>query len=407
MKYINFAAANAQYYATITFDDTNYGGMKCVSLDCINDITVNSQSQITQFPLVSGKISADHIIQQPRTVTMSGKFGRNASYSGTNTTIEETFKNIQRLFERIKNQGYLCTIQKVHRETTDFETFDELKNMVLTSITWTEQNNTMNFNFTFTEVLLVSVVTATYEDADKNAPAYGELQTANANQVWFTEERVNWLEGQANNVLKFWENAESEALADTPNLGILGTMIYSIATSIIGNNVEKKDEQAAKEIEQWASDPQKVSAMQAAVNKLYSSLNVYTISEDRDQIMYLDDLGIKFIIQKNKVSSGTCQVNVYDYNRNMLIGQTSNAYAANWNFKNSKPIADIGEYHIHWMLKDSELRFLDSDSESVTNQKKKERRNLTHYMIVVTKETPETFIAKANDLIAFALGYKE
>ena len=64
-------------------------------------------------------------------------------------------RRFEEVFERVQNDGHLCDIVKIQRGESGSYRFSKRENMVLTAITWTEGINTLGFNMTFTQALIV------------------------------------------------------------------------------------------------------------------------------------------------------------------------------------------------------------------------------------------------------------
>lgn len=166
--------------------------IKYLPLDYQSSKTVNANSQIASQPLMSGDVMADHMYRQPISVNVGGKFGvfgRNAlndSYSfigGANR-----LENIEKTFEFIKNNGILCTITTIETDIdkpdADNDTngvysnaksrFITRKNMALNSISWTEHENTLEFNLGFTEVISIDLIEYEVDAADAYLPNINE-----------------------------------------------------------------------------------------------------------------------------------------------------------------------------------------------------------------------------------------
>ena len=157
-----------------------------LELDTCTSKSVKTSSQIAQQPLQDGSMFSDHMYRQPATFDVSGSFSLNGrhQYEGFNSFSAENIlyipndkkvdlsgynelsnldgdrlTAIQTVFEYIKNKGLLCTLTtlKGSPENPDEVRFKQRKNMVLTSITWTEKYNSMEYSFSFQEVMQVSM----------------------------------------------------------------------------------------------------------------------------------------------------------------------------------------------------------------------------------------------------------
>lgn len=129
--------------------------------DYVEDNTIQMTSDITSHPLVNGDIIADHMYINPITESFSGTFSlrgnKKYDFGGA-----DRLSVIQETFERIKNEGILCTLVKMS-QTGDESRFKVRENMVLNSITWIEKQVSLDFSFTFTEVLTAVVDDVEYD----------------------------------------------------------------------------------------------------------------------------------------------------------------------------------------------------------------------------------------------------
>lgn len=141
--------AGIAYKISFTLDNQDTS----IMLDTINDVSVASSSRLTRHPIVNGDIIADHMYKEAITVRLNGSFSLNGGTLVNINTSGSTLSNIQKLFERLKNEGIICTLMKITTDATQNLRFLQRANMVLSDISWTEKINSMNFDFTFTQVL--------------------------------------------------------------------------------------------------------------------------------------------------------------------------------------------------------------------------------------------------------------
>lgn len=159
-------------------------------LDTVNDNTVSSSSTITTHPVISGDIVADHMYNNPDSMSISGVFSLNGSkgiiVDNEGTRLEE----VQELFEKIKRNGILCDIVKIHVISSNEKAEPRFKtrtNMVLTNIQWVEKINSLNFSFTFSQAILVDTNLIDLDMDDQYLPNITEPATLN-----FTDSLIDW-----------------------------------------------------------------------------------------------------------------------------------------------------------------------------------------------------------------------
>lgn len=161
-------------------------------LDICTSRSLNSSATVPQYPVEAGVVVSDHMYRNARTLTLNGAFslaGRNAfenndlytldnitgGTDGGDVTWEEWFAGagadlkgiagcgrleaIQRVFEFIQSKGVLCTVMMCSGNPSNGSVrFKVRDNMVLSSISWTEEYNSMHYTLGFTEVITVSQV---------------------------------------------------------------------------------------------------------------------------------------------------------------------------------------------------------------------------------------------------------
>lgn len=178
----------AGYMCALIVEDLN-GNQETINFDLVDTISVKSSSNLTENTMMNGDIVADHIYREPDEVTITGKYGlfgnRNIQFSGP----WDKLGNIEEYFERIKNNGYKCSIvtrSLLNNSSTRFKTRE---NMILTNIDWTHQQTSIEFTFTFTEQKTASLQTQDipYVEEDEDVPEITDGIVAS-----FTEEVLDW-----------------------------------------------------------------------------------------------------------------------------------------------------------------------------------------------------------------------
>ena len=126
-----------------------------IVMDTINDNTISSTNTITEQPLLNGDFIADHMFRKPISYSLSGEFGLGSKQGIVVNNGKLQLTEIETLFERIKNEGVVCTIVKVStndENPKEFPRFLKRDNLILESISWTERVNTLGFSFSFREI---------------------------------------------------------------------------------------------------------------------------------------------------------------------------------------------------------------------------------------------------------------
>lgn len=160
-------------------------------LDNVNKSDITAISQVTTHPVANGDIVADHMYQEPISLSLSGTFSLNGSKGIVIDGAGARLENIQDLFEKIKNDGILCDIVKVQmvdrEDGSQVPKFKLRKSMVLDSITWSEKINSLGFSFSFTQVLIADIDVVDLDITDENLPDITSPETLS-----FTDTLIRW-----------------------------------------------------------------------------------------------------------------------------------------------------------------------------------------------------------------------
>lgn len=159
---------NPQQEETGATDASRY-----LTLDLQTSKRAQASSTICSMPIQSGEVISDHMYRNPTTVTVSGSFGILAGNRFSQDarkkygdTIEwydynerggiDRLTNVEEIFEDIKNRGFLCTLMTMSDNNEESFRFRQRKNMVLRDISWEEMENTVKYEFTFFEAIIVN-----------------------------------------------------------------------------------------------------------------------------------------------------------------------------------------------------------------------------------------------------------
>lgn len=181
----------SEYAVVIGYEDDNKEYQSLI-LDTITENSVDLKSTITTHPMVSGELVADHMFDNPISISFSGTFSLNGNKGLVSSQEGSKLKQVQELFESIKSNGYKCDILKVHINTKSNNNqeliFKKRTNMVLDSIRWVEHINSLNFTFGFTEVQVAKITEDPVVDKeDANLPDITQPETLS-----FTDTLLNW-----------------------------------------------------------------------------------------------------------------------------------------------------------------------------------------------------------------------
>ena len=181
----------SEYAVTISCklndEDTN---LTTIVLDSVDDSNVSLNSSITSSPLVTGDVISDHMYKEPITYSFSGVLSHNGSKKIVVDKDGSRLSDIQEIFEKIKNNGILCTIVKIKildKIDKNEAQFKIRNNMVLQTISWTEKINSLGFTFSFKEIMTVDIKKPEKDISDTFLP-----NVTDPNQLSFTDALIDW-----------------------------------------------------------------------------------------------------------------------------------------------------------------------------------------------------------------------
>lgn len=219
-------------FAVQIFDKTDN---RKIYLENVSDSQITKNITITTHPVVSGEEIADHYYKEPITMTINGVISLNGSKSEVleGSTVKgnpRMLRRFEEVFERVQNDGHLCDIVKIQRGESGSYRFSKRENMVLTAITWTEGINTLGFNMTFTQALIVDQtifeddnrIDTGKTDRDNNNTSTDEtLPNVNVpDKTSFAREIVDW------------DVIEAQIVASLRMAGVFGERFFKAALSI-------------------------------------------------------------------------------------------------------------------------------------------------------------------------------
>ena len=219
-------------FAVQIFDRTDH---RKIYLENVSDSEITKNITITTHPVVSGEQIADHYYKDPITMTINGVISLNGSKSEVleGSTVKgnpRMLRRFEEVFERVQNDGHLCDIVKIQRGESGSYRFSKRENMVLTAISWTEGINTLGFNMTFTQALIVDQTI--FEDDDRidtgktdrdNNNTLPDENLPNVNvpdKTSFAREIVDW------------DVIEAQIVASLRMAGVFGERFFTAALSI-------------------------------------------------------------------------------------------------------------------------------------------------------------------------------
>lgn len=178
------------YKLVIQVDMNQFGkvyendSVKILMLDVVKTKSITASSTITNQPLQSGDTMSDHMYRNPTTFNVSGTFalnGENANDISYGFVGKENDRltQIETLLEKIKDEGYLCDLITMSfddngKNDANNTRFKVRKNMALTSITWSEKLNSIDYQLSFQEVITVDSIQTSEVTVGKDDPLVNE-----------------------------------------------------------------------------------------------------------------------------------------------------------------------------------------------------------------------------------------
>lgn len=237
------------YAMVINFTDTD-GTNRSIVLDAVDDTKVNATSNIASHPMVNGDIVADHTIKQPISVGFNGKFSSKTAKTIVTSSNGAILSDVEKLFERIKDESILCTLIKVKvEEKTQGNSYEDVarfavrENMILNSINWTEGINTLSYSLDWTQIMMVDVETFDVDIDDAFLPYVTEPQSKNFSDVLFDQEQfdaqvLEFMMSQKIITANFLDFLKSWGVGGLVGIGIgaalAGTLVLALSVPVVG-----------------------------------------------------------------------------------------------------------------------------------------------------------------------------
>lgn len=161
-----------------------------IEFDLVRDKSVTASSDVTEYPTVQGDTIADHMIKKATTMRVAGTFSLYGNKPSTFNGADDRLTNVQTFFERLKDEGIMCTLTTIDRASNSRQRFKTRNNMVLNAITWVESQSSMEFDFGFTEALTVNMISPTPDYTDENVPTITDPSTMNFTDEFLDPDKI-------------------------------------------------------------------------------------------------------------------------------------------------------------------------------------------------------------------------
>lgn len=396
-------------------------------LDTIEGNDVRSSSNMTSHPIYQGDIIGDHMYKTQSTVQISGSYSINA---GTNLMLGNTanaLATFEAVFETIKNKGIICELLKISN-TNNKTLFLKRSNMALTDIHFTEQINSIEFDFTFKQIITTTAATnaanytgdiaqnvGKFDDTDAYLPSFSAYTLSNfvtavvnyGNICKIINETLQLTNEQTQQITTKIRMFGSNGLTSLGIANDIAKLIISSLASITQSNVDRLFADG------FVSKLNTASLVQLLQGKDITNQAIVAYCEYLGKIYKkvnsLSDVITCYQISSSGEQTSTLLINNIYYEFEFKRNNVSDSYYLA--VKNAN--ADNPEYEISSCLCSSAVtNFTDCTLENMLfntsksfvyllKAKNTDEHDLTNYYVVVSKIPAETF---NNELIAIMNG---
>lgn len=175
---------NTFYTLIVDADNQGFDDVKrYIPLDLVNSLSVQSTSQVTSYPLLTGDIMSDHKYDEPKSINISGAFSLNGKQASRGSFVIGDNKNarlvnIENYFETIQKLGKTITL------VTSGNTFKSRSNLIITSLSFNYGINNISFTMQLKEIYFfeaLDIEISEYE-GDPNLPTLADFKTLDFSQ---------------------------------------------------------------------------------------------------------------------------------------------------------------------------------------------------------------------------------
>lgn len=338
-------------------------GKRSVSiiLNAVEDTNISATSTVTMHPTVYGTSMADHMYRNPVVLTLRGTFSLNGKKMIVIDKAGRSLANVEKMFEDIKNRAIVCNVSKIIMgDASIIPQFTNRTNMVLSDISWTEKINSLDFTFTFQEVLRVNVESAEIDPDDNFTPDITYPESSSFTDELLDISLVNEqimkaiidYELATDEFLEFMSTITSGALigigigaaaaisltttlvalgVSTGGIALIGVAIAGVITLILNfDNIldnfkrlnykidifkyYKNDKKRDKEVKRFGEFYENIYNL---VEQLNDYIKLWSVTENKPQetILSIDNSYYVFDFERNNVDSGYAyKLNISDIN---------------------------------------------------------------------------------------------
>lgn len=412
-----------------------------IVLDTVYDNNVSLSSTITTHPIASGDTIADHMYNDPDSMSIRGSFSLAGSKSAIVNNITKNFQDTQDLFEKIKKNGIMCEVVKVQidneNDGTQKPRFKIRHNMVLQGITWVEKINTLDFTFNFEQALVAEVEMAEINPDDGFLPNVNEPKTLSFTEQFMDLNEVTKLVVNQLRSMNLIEEVFLAGLAAYAGVNVaigavaaavavvllcsnpigwvvgailaVGAAIASIFVGIFRKhkhriekfrlyNNAKKDEQERKRFVNF------IESIYAQIEKLNDKILVYGINSNEPQecLISIDGQYYDFLFERSGKNS-PYSLKIKDLNDNVVGRVVSNIESSPSDLDqagSSNPIMKTKHTDNYLILPPAVIEY---EGGQKTGEKIKDAKDLTSYLIVSSKIKLSEYMNQIKDIITKAI----
>lgn len=396
-------------------------------LDTVEPTSITSSSNLSSHPIAQGDIISDHMYRAQTTINLSGSYSLN---SGTNLNLGSSVTRLavfQSIFETIKNQGIICELLKISKDNASNSRFLRRTNLVLTNIEWTEKITSLDFEFTFTQIITseaatnaqnytgdVEQNTGSFDTSDIYLPTviesgvttfYGAILNFNAVCSKLNDEFIN-INTKSKNLAN---KLKALGVSGMKSIGVsqtVASLVSKCFSSYDLNDCDKLFSQgfisnlnSDKLLNIFSGDDKVDNAeillfsnylysIYSKINSLNENVICYQCSSSGEQIysLLIDNIYYEFSFTRNNTT-----------NEHYL--SVRNANADNKEFSLSSMKCSTAPTNFSDLNASNKLFKTTNYSIYLLKTKNSNASNLTNYYVLLTKVDPSTFCSELNAII--------
>lgn len=201
-------------------------------LDTIAERDITTSAKIASQPIFNGNTLSDHMYRDPDNYSISGTFSLYGNPENSNDPyayVEGTspngdrLENIQKTFEYIKDNAILCDLMTFVNGNEGSSRFKIRKSMALESITWKEKESSMDYSFSFKEIISLNYDLSNIDISisEENKASLASPDSQNLGDILFSKSITT------NSPLTFWDSIIINCLCQSQTYINKSTVVVS------------------------------------------------------------------------------------------------------------------------------------------------------------------------------------